>query len=705
VRALCLLLLAPVAFAQTAIEGRPRHNTTYVGEDDEVVRALVARSTEAANAKDYATAAAKLQELILAGRPSVVPVRGRELYVSPRRWAQIQLLAEAEPFPREVLVEWRRMHEPDAAAAIRGALALGDEAALLHALDRYPASSIAPAALLALADRALYRGDADAAAGFLERVPEHVARSEEALLAGAAYAERRARVAASAAPPPAGWPTLGGDVSRARRGDPIPPPGELALRWTAVLLESAPSILRVEFGAYPRVRSAELPFLPIVDPQRVYVHLGVAVAIYDRATGKLLRYAGAREVDALAVDEVCAESPGARSATVSGGTLYFDQAQPPRGGGRGRSSRLVAFGVEADSIRWTAPGPANAHDPLFERAPHFRGAPAVAYGCVFVCAAVREREAGQPTRKEEAYVLCFRASDGALLWKRFLGYGDGAAPPAFPPLSGLPPAVARGVVVAVTGLGVAAALDARTGEALWLARYSRVRPEERERLSAFEERSFPLRSSWLHEAPRIAGDSVYFAPFDSEELHAYWLRGARDPATGAFHAAQWEKHRTRHHRNCQLETVGGIVGPRIVLVGIPDERSLPVYEHVVSIRLADGLGAAYGRLPATDRAYDGRARPPQLFGRPAVAGDVLLVPTARRIYRFRAGEVREDVVDGEIARDLEPLGSYDAEAFPGAEALDDTGSPAPVFGSLVAVDGQLFAVTGDRVLCFGERRP
>ena len=89
-------------------------------------------------------------------------------------------------------------------------------------------------------------------------------------------------------------------------------------------------------------------------------------------------------------------------------------------------------------------------------------------------------------------------------------------PPDLPPVSGLAPAVSHGVVVVVSGVGVAAALDAESGEVIWLLRYDRKPLPERMRLHVVRERWVPQRPGWKREAPRIAGEYVHFAPMDSD---------------------------------------------------------------------------------------------------------------------------------------------------------------------------------------------
>jgi hypothetical protein len=319
---------------------------------------------------------------------------------------------------------------------------------------------------------------------------------------------------------------------------------------------------------------------------------------------------------------------------------------------------------------------------------------------VYVYGAVRDEGDDGPTPKEEAHVFCLDRRDGSVLWRRFLGYGDTEAPADFPPYSGLPPAVGKGVVVAVTGLGVAAALDARTGDLLWLFRYDRSPSRERERLAEIgKSQMVRLRSAWMREPPRIVGDSVYFAPFDSGEMFACWLRGSHTPL--GFEIEQWAIDRAKGHRHSLLEYVGGVRGGRICYVGRRDPRpSLTVsYQAVLSHPLDRAVGFAYGLLPFTERDEEsGQPVPPDVYGQPTIAGDVLLVPTRRAVYRFDVGtDPLATLRDGERLAEIAALPPYLAPE----KGIDPE---EPAFGALVAVEGFLYVTTTDRIFCYGPAK-
>jgi len=705
---LLLLLLASAAGAQDA--ARPRYNTSFVPDDDEQTRNLVLAARRAAEAGHAAEAADRLQTLLLGGPHGVVPLLGRQIFTSPRRWAQIQLLSGREPFGAEVLAAWREVHDAEANGALGGAMAGGDESEILDLLDRSPAATDAPWALLALFDRALQRGAPDEARGYLLRLPEFLMiGEEERFRASEAYLRRTRFLEGLGERRSVGWPTPGGAPHRASSGSPVPEPGELTLLWEALVLDEAPAAYEQINAVGQRAHSPLLPFEPVLDAHHVYVHLGDKVAVLDRRNGRLLFYApNDSDGSAESVGLMLLDSPGPRAPTIHDGVLYFERvlfddnqmSVLP-------SNELVAFDVARRQTIWTLRPSADAGDlpDALRRPIFFRGAPAIEGDRLYVYGALRAEDEGRPTRREIANLFCFDRSTGALVWERFLGYGEADAPPSLPPLSGTSPALAAGVVVAVTGIGVAAALDARTGEILWLFRYDRHPVRERERLSEDTEEKVHLGSAWFREPPRIVGDRVLFAPFDADELYGCWLRGERRGDHGFF-VEQWAKHRSRGHRHSLLESIGGVASGRVLCCGRRDDRQAGAsYQAVVGISLESELDLAYATLPSTERApVSGAPLPPEIFGRPALAGGILLVPTERTLYRFDVGGGAGARVDGEgeSIREFALLAPWTPPAPADGEGIEEE-AHLPAFGTLVAADGQIFAATLDRIRCFGRK--
>jgi hypothetical protein len=694
-----LTLVAAHALAQESI--RPRHNASYVPDDDEGVRGLVTQATQKAGAEDYDGAIEALQALLMDDLDGLVPLRGRELFVAPRRWATLALLSERKPFGKEVLAAWRKVHDRGANVALQAALDAGDEDAIEQLVRRYPAATLAPAALLVLSDRALQRGDADRARSCLARSAEHVPISGlAAWRAGAPFARRAAHLESIGPRAPADWPTLNGGPSRARIGDTLPQPDRLTRLWVAPFLEEVPPTFEHRSAFTLREHSPILPFYPVLDAERMYLHLGARVLVLHRRSGRLLYYVpGGGPADEVDVDSMIASTPGVRAVTVADGTLYFNRLVFDDFSACEPHNFLTAFDLERKSVAWVA-GLGRSRDPALNRRIFFRGAPAVRGDRLYVYGAVREQSEGKPSRKEEAYLFCLDRRTGERIWHRFLGYGDTDAAPKLPPQSGVAPALDQGVVVAVTGLGVAAALDSATGEVLWLLRYDRKPPRERQRLTESDEEQAHPGDGWLRESPRIVGGNVLFAPADSEGCYACWLRGWRRAQDGQFYAQRWYRRRDANPgQNSLLEQLAGVARDRVVFVGRRDDRRdiAESYQTVVSSPVDRTQQSAYGRIPALEREPgSGRAIPPEVFGRVAIAGDALLVPTRHTLFRFdlrRAEEGR----DGDALREIPYLAPY----YPAREQVPKGAPRPPLFGSLVSVDGRLYAVTANRVICYG----
>ncbi len=676
---------------------RPRYNNSFVHQDENAKK-LKNEATQAAKAEQYARAAQLLDRMLDLAPVGVLPLRGSELYVSPRRWAMIHLLDQSGLFPRDVLAEWRKIRGKQADLELMAAMTAGEEARVLTLLARFPAAPLAPLALLALCDRAMQRGDVESAHGFLLRAPGYVPRSEAtAWLASDAYQARARHIEAlrqsTSSDRRDGWSTLGGAPHRAARGDALAEPSQLKLRWQTVMLIQDPQHDLPEDPPHSPI----LPFYPVCDRDQLYVHLGTTVAILNRKTGAVVNYAPeGTESDPDVAEAMLVESPGVRAATIDNGILYFNQLFASKNRLEiATTNRLVAYDVKRKRTIWYTQFDPNHPIPVFRKPIFFRGAPAVVGDRVYVYGAVRAHVDTRPTRSEEAHIFCFDRRRGRLVWHRYLGYGETAAGRKLPPLSGLSPAVRSGVVAVVTGLGVAATLDAATGDILWMLQYDRQQPSERARLTDYEDQRKVYRGSgWMREPPRIVGDAVYFAPFDSDDMFKCWLFGARRPQDPLL-VVQW--NRRRDGSAPLLEYVGGITRDRIYYVGRRDPfRDIAAYRPVVSHRLDDEASLRFGLIPADIRDPSGARRiPPEIYGRPTLAGDHLIVPTKQRAYRFATLDIAGD-----------PAGSREIPLLPGIPAgVFETGplENAAAFGNLIAVDGLLYAVTTDRVVCYGPR--
>ena len=179
--------------------------------------------------------------------------------------------------------------------------------------------------------------------GLVLRAADHVpAAKKAAWLAAAPYRDRLAHLRAHAAPRPPYWPTLGGDNSRARNGDPLPT--GLRMLWQKAFLGAEPPTFQHRSTYSQREHSPLLPFYPVFDEKHIYVHVGARVIVFARETGAILYTApDGQDISDGRVDVMLSHTPGVRAATVVGGVLYFNRVEFPFGERPRHHNSLVAF--------------------------------------------------------------------------------------------------------------------------------------------------------------------------------------------------------------------------------------------------------------------------------------------------------------------------------------------------------------------------
>lgn len=146
----------------------------------------------------------------------------------------------------------------------------------------------------------------------------------------------------------------------------------------------------------------------------------------------------------------------------------------------------------------------------------FVGVPVVADGALYVVATADG---------DVLYLLKFDASNGKLLWRRYLSSGTascstrvrwGVGQITIPP--SVMPSVSEGQVVVVANNGLVMSLYAESGKFNWVVRYeSNVKPPQTSRGRSIGRRTV-LPAKPLN-APVIAGGRVVFLPHDSDRLH------------------------------------------------------------------------------------------------------------------------------------------------------------------------------------------
>ncbi len=738
--ALALLVGAPFAGAGEGVATKgapPEENSSYVPDDHESVRRDDAAARAALEARDATSAARALQRVAEGPADAVLATDEPGVFEGVARSAHIRVVAGGAA----VLDAYEKEFGSTAAESLARAVAARDEAGIAHVVERYRPSSAGRRAALLLADLAIERADTDAALGFLEGLedleeaaaPDLAARFvtaraarerrlASALANGSDAAERlRARFAAATTPVPAtplpradraprpplvDWPTTGGDASRAA----VAPALGDTLRFVA--LETffrrrvpAPWFADDENPA-PRP-SLWIPTRGVVSGGRVFVSDGRSLRVFDAETGKLelAPFALTPGADTSSAPEIAGRPSRRRFGWIEGHglTVDGDRVFLTRAGELGR--RPAELDADGAAIALSTPeGPKDRvlalervgtgfvrrfevgggiDTPNLPKGMRLFGTPLLYRGALHV-AGLRPTPA--TTDRVEAWHVALDPGTGAVLSATFLGAGGpvrrGRDDEAIPSSC----AAARGRVVVVTSLGIAAAVDAGTGRTVWTLRYDRGRPDGDDlthRLDGPVE-SGDRRSSFANEPPLLADGRCFLAPTDSRHVLAI----ADRPRGRARTMRLWKRHRVDDFRDLAVEQLVGVVGeadldaPVLVVVGQGYEHDGSPHTAVV------GLDPATGAM-RWERALPSGAEP-EPYGRALVTAGEVYVPTRDGIARYR-------VQDGAEM----PL--LDRSAISDDDRAYVPESDRPV-GNLVPIPGQgLVAVDVDAVTIW--RRP
>lgn len=459
---------------------------------------------------------------------------------------------------------WALVHDDAARALLAAAAGRADPAPLEALLARHPASELAGRARRLLLTRALERGDGGVALrqadGLLasadldpaERARTHLARALALALLGRA-GEAEDALASAGPEAQALVEARRAAVSGLRRAPPLLPPDASKLAWT-----------RETFGFYEVDAGGSASWVePQADEARVYVHDGSHAQAIDLATGRLAWRTALRPEDAfLRPDGPCrlALAPTVVACARPGGDVV----------GLRRDDGTLAWRRTLQELRLAArielPATVEALVPA---------------GPLVVLLLVVEHEA---TR--EVHAVAVDGAGGDVRWGLFLAGRTGGRRPA-----------ARGVavdgaLVVVTGLGVALAIEADSGELRWARRYKSQRdPENRERRGGI--RGLPnvaVDGEELDAGPpeREGGllavrGLIWAAPPDARGLHAW------DARTGEVRATHTEPGTDRLLGTAELEG-----GPAVVVRTSDGDLALATRERLKP--LCD-LGGELAGLP------------------------------------------------------------------------------------------------------------
>jgi len=297
-------------------------------------------------------------------------------------------------------------------------------------------------------------------------------------------------------------------------------------------------------------------------------------------------------------------------------------------GWRNRTSQssnvtLRAYALTGGKLRWESGRFEDAKTREFLKSVDLTAAPVYSGGYVF-CPAVKRGSVN------DAYMLCFDAADGRLVWKTFVCAGH--------PLRGgstyrpyrltedaLPPAVSEGLVVFASNLGALAVMDAAGGELLWVYLYDRLEAgAKRDRFNRLQASNV---STWYQSAPVVRGGMIYAAPQDSAHLLAMELTTGR---------MVWRARRGK------LKRLVGLSGGRLICSG---ENELTAFSASSGKRLWSG--ALSGTEQGMGLVGEGFAIIPSSTG---IQRFDLKTGKLKATYRFRNGSTESGnlVISGDV---------------------------------------------------------
>jgi outer membrane protein assembly factor BamB/tetratricopeptide (TPR) repeat protein len=303
---------------------------------------------------------------------------------------------------------------------------------------------------------------------------------------------------------------------------------------------------------------------------------------------------------------------------------------------------LRAYALSGGKLKWESGRRDSGAVREFLRSVDLSAAPVYHGGYVY-CPAIKRSSI------DDAFLLCFDASDGRLVWKTFVCAGHplraGHYYNAFAVAEDcLPPAVSEGLVALVTNLGAVGVMDAASGSLLWVYLYDRVEAGSNQARMIVGRQVPTAPSMWGPSAPVISGGVIYAAPQDCPDLLAL------DLTSGAI---RWKSPRADPDHG-DLSHLVGISGDYLVCSGgrqvvIFSARTGKRLRRVRLMAAEAGLGLVgagfaiipskeglericleTGKILATYRFKDGEAEAGNLL----VCDDVLLSASQRQLGAY-----------------------------------------------------------------------
>jgi len=702
VAAVAVLLCASPAPCQNVVDEREDfHNTSYVNTDDDEMKTFLFLADEAIGGEDWPAAVANLSRALRRGGEALVSF-GERTYL-PGRAAAAERLRQ---LPADALALYLDATAEESDRLVARAMATGDERMFLEVADRFPFTPASFLALRRLGDLAMERGCFLQAANiylkYLDRTDLETAYQQAG--GKAAMQALRARLyavlmrlgrrreaaafrqAAAALAGETGQDNLLESLDAAARaavhagdgtgGDRTPSAQSdfdctgLRLVWGRRLdgeidreSRTAPSDL------YERTRGRALrprsSVYPLVHRGRLYVFDQEALHAFDLETGNDI-FGPLPWGWSLIFGDGEPDLANLRySGTASQGVLFVTlnrRAEDDDVAGS-HTGTLQALDLERDGyLLWRVDvRDAPEGSPLEGMA--FTGAPLVIEDRLYLLGTRHGTLA-------EVRLFGFDARNGVLLFDtflcsgaevaRFAGRGEPAGGGADDRVELGAPIVERlGVLYCLTNLGVAAAVDAFTGQVRWLFKYNRLHAQDPDR---FERAFFFDTGGWEDTLPLFCNGRFLFAPEDSRYLYA--LAPGPDPDGYIVLEDPIEKNR--------FVSFIGIDGDHCYFTAREGGRSFVAATDI------------HGALIWETELFEKEDR---IAGRPLLTRTALFVPAERYIYRV----------------DLQAQGMI-THAFPATgEATQDL--QGQQLGNIISAGKRLISLSNRQVLVFAALDP
>jgi outer membrane protein assembly factor BamB len=323
------------------------------------------------------------------------------------------------------------------------------------------------------------------------------------------------------------WPAPGGHADHARPMIDLGP--NLSRRWTVKIGDGTPVKkqpvrrgIRSSYNRYGnQMMKVQVSPMPVVDREGVvYVNTGTALYAFDHITGRQRWVAKPRTPAAPKAAQpgmfvrpfnnyqtmaMWYRWQGATTASVGGGRVYAVEIM---GVSNQALLSLGAFDASSGKRVWSFDQTSDSGE--FKGQAYFPWAPRYDDG----------RLIGIAIHRDQTFLVSLDAATGKVQWKLFL-----AADPVLGTNAhyrrtlmaklGQPVMISDGVAYVATGMGAVAAVEARTGQLRWIAKYPRTAIKVTKQSHYTQYSSL---GSWSGGMPMIERGKLYLPAWDSKEL-------------------------------------------------------------------------------------------------------------------------------------------------------------------------------------------